>query len=162
MPLATEEQIQDAQNNTIKNAISPQQDKRRVKRILLAEDNHLNQEIITRLLHKKNYEVQRTSDGTKVLSAFSNSEVGYFDAIIMEIRMPVMDGLTATRAIRALDREDAKKIPIIAMSANAYDEDIKKSLDAGMNEHLSKPIETQKLYETLEKLIEKYDAANEK
>lgn len=76
--------------------------------------------------------------------------------------MPVMDGLTATRAIRALDRKDAKKIPIIAMSANAYDEDIKKSLDAGMNEHLSKPIETQKLYETLEKLIEKYDAANEK
>ncbi len=84
---------------------------------------------------------------------FTESEEGAFDIILMDIRMPNMDGLQATRAIRALNRRDAKTVPIIAMSANAYDEDIQKSLDAGMNTHLAKPIEPQKMYETIEKYI---------
>ena len=78
---------------------------------------------------------------------------GYYDAILMDVRMPVMDGLEATRAIRALDRPDAKSIPIIAMTANAFDEDVKQSLQAGMNVHLSKPVEPEHLYETLGRVI---------
>ena len=79
---------------------------------------------------------------------------GYYDAILMDVRMPVMDGLEATRAIRDLDRPDAKSIPIIAMTANAFDEDVKQSLQAGMNAHLSKPVEPERLYETLGRVIQ--------
>ncbi len=153
MPLATEEQRRALHQAAAENASEPKE-KERVARILLAEDHQLNQEIITRLLKKKSYEVQCTADGAQALAAFEDSEIGCFAAIVMDIRMPVMDGLAATRAIRALERPDAKTIPIIAMSANAYDEDVKKSLEAGMNAHLSKPIEPEKLYDTLEKLIE--------
>ena len=84
---------------------------------------------------------------------FAGSEPGYYDAILMDIRMPVMDGLAATAAIRALDRRDAKHIPIIAMTANAFDEDVQQSLQAGMNAHLSKPVEPDHLYQILEELI---------
>lgn len=84
---------------------------------------------------------------------FSEHPAGYYDAILVDIRMPVMDGLNATRAIRALDRPDAKSIPIIAMTANAFDEDVKQSLQAGMNAHLSKPVEPEHLYETLGQMI---------
>lgn len=126
---------------------------RKFARILLADDNELNLEIITRLLQKKGYEVMCTQNGAEALAAFSESAAGYFSAIIMDIRMPVMDGYEATRAIRALDRPDAKTIPVIAMSANAYDEDVRKSLAAGMSLHLSKPIETAKLFQALDELI---------
>lgn len=156
MPIATEEQCRASlsNSNAVKTDKSACKEEKQSIRILLAEDHQLNQEIITRLLKKKNYEVESTSDGTEALSAFSDSSVGYYAAVIMDIRMPIMDGLSAAQAIRELDRPDAKTIPIIAMSANAYDEDVKKSLDAGMNVHLSKPIEPEKLYETLAQLIQ--------
>jgi CheY-like chemotaxis protein len=84
---------------------------------------------------------------------FSGHPEGYYDAILMDVRMPVMDGLTATREIRALERPDAKTIPIIAMTANVFDEDVEHSLTAGMNAHLTKPIEPDRLFATLEQLI---------
>ena len=84
---------------------------------------------------------------------FRNSPPGYYDAILMDVRMPEMDGLEATSAIRALDKPDAKTIPIIAMTANAFDEDVQRSLQVGMNAHLSKPVEPDHLYQTLEELI---------
>lgn len=87
------------------------------------------------------------------IEAFASRPVGYFDAILMDIRMPVMDGLTATKSIRQLKKKSSKTIPIIAMSANAFDEDVEKSKNAGMNAHLSKPIEPEILYHTLAKFI---------
>ncbi len=155
MPIATKEQIssltdKNADTNSLQ---SLHNNSKETIRLLLAEDHPLNQEIITRILQKRNYEVHCVSDGSQALSQFASSEIGYFSAIIMDIRMPVMDGYEATKAIRALDREDAKSVVIIAMSANAYDEDVKKSMAAGMNAHLAKPVEAQKMYETLEEMI---------
>ena len=86
-------------------------------------------------------------------SEFLNSTPDYYDAILMDIRMPIMNGLQAAHAIRALNRTDAKTIPIIAMTANAFDEDIKASLAAGMNAHLAKPVDPEKMFQILEKLI---------
>ena len=86
------------------------------------------------------------------MEIFSEKPAGYYDAILMDVRMPVMDGLSATRAIRALERPDAKTIPIIAMTANVFDEDVERSLAAGMNAHLSKPIEPDRLYAKLAEL----------
>ena len=91
---------------------------------------------------------------------FEKSEVGAYDAILMDIRMPEMDGLEAAAAIRALNRADAKKIPIIALTANAFDEDVQRSLQAGMNAHLTKPVEPDHLYQTLGELI--WERENEK
>ena len=84
---------------------------------------------------------------------FSDSEEGYYDAILMDVRMPEMDGLTATKTIRSLERPDAKIIPIIAMTANEFDEDIERSLQAGMSAHLSKPVDPDRLFDALETLI---------
>lgn len=87
------------------------------------------------------------------MEMFQDSEIGYYDAILMDVRMPEMDGLEATRKIRETDRPDASTVPIIAMTANAFDEDVQRSLQVGMNAHLSKPIEPEKLIQTLEELI---------
>ena len=84
---------------------------------------------------------------------FAQSAEGTYAAVLMDVRMPVMDGLEAAAAIRALDRPDAKSIPIIALTANAFDEDVQRSLQAGMNAHLSKPVESEHLFATLEQLI---------
>ena len=84
---------------------------------------------------------------------FDQSALNHYDAVLMDVRMPVMDGLEATRALRALDREDAKTVPVIAMTANAFDDDVQRSLQAGMSAHLSKPVEPERLYETLDQLI---------
>ena len=92
-------------------------------------------------------------NGEIAVKIFEESEVGYFDVILMDVRMPVMDGLTATRAIRAMERPDAKTVPIVAMTANVFDEDVERSLQAGMNAHLSKPIEPERMYETMARLI---------
>ena len=119
------------------------------KRILLCEDHPLNAEIAVRLLKKVGCEAVRAENGRRGLELFAASAVGEFDGILMDIRMPEMDGLTAARAIRALERPDAKTIPILAMTANAYDEDVEQSLKAGMNAHLAKPIEPLRLYEVL-------------
>ncbi len=119
------------------------------KRVLLCEDHPLNVQIATKLLEKQGMLVDHAENGQVALDMFAQSEIGYYDAILMDIRMPVMDGLSATRAIRQLGRPDALTIPIIAMTANAFDEDVKASLSSGMNEHLAKPIDPQLMYQAL-------------
>lgn len=123
------------------------------RRILLAEDVEINAEIVKRLLTIRGAQVDIAENGEAAVRRFQESAPGYYDAVLMDVRMPVMDGLEATAAIRALDRADARTVPIIAMTANAFDEDVERSLHAGMNAHLSKPVEPQHLYETLEKYI---------
>lgn len=123
------------------------------KKILLVEDHALNAEIAGKILKKAGCEVVWADNGKKGVERFSESEENDFDAILMDIRMPVMTGLEAAKAIRSLERADAKSIPIIAMTANAYDEDIKQSLEAGMNDHLAKPIDPMKIYETLARYV---------
>lgn len=121
----------------------------RGKTILLCEDHPLNIEIAERLLEKVGIQTELAQNGVEAVQVFKQSEIGHFDAILMDIRMPIMDGMSATRKIRALDRADAKTIPIIAMTANAYAEDQKKALAAGMNAHLSKPFQPLALYDLL-------------
>ena len=123
------------------------------RRILLAEDMIINAEIMTMLLESKEVEVELAENGQIAVDMFSESREYYYDAVLMDIRMPVLDGLGATKAIRALSRPDAKEIPIIAMTANAFDEDVQRSLQAGMNAHLTKPVEQDKLFGTLSELI---------
>jgi len=121
----------------------------RGKRILLVEDHPLNTVVAKRLLEKQRMEVVHAENGQEAIDYFVESEIGEFDAILMDVRMPVMDGIMATEKIRALEREDAQKIPIIAMTANAFDEDKQHTCEAGMNAHLAKPIEPRMLYDTL-------------
>ncbi|MDD4851234.1 MAG: response regulator, partial [Gemmiger sp.] len=118
-------------------------------RVLLAEDNEINAEIATDLLEMVNLAVTRVENGEKAVAAFAESQPGYYDAILMDVQMPVMDGYEATRALRALPRPDAKAIPIFAMTANAFTEDVSAALSAGMNGHIAKPIDTAILYRTL-------------
>ena len=123
------------------------------RRVLLVEDHPLNAEIAAALLSAKGVDVLVAENGLRALELFSKSSKGYFDAILMDIRMPVMDGLTACANIRRLSNADATAIPIIAMTANAFDDDVEKSRRAGMNAHLAKPIDAQRLYATLADLI---------
>lgn len=116
------------------------------KNVLLVEDHPLNAEITRRLLEKRGMHVISAENGEEAVSEFSASIPHYFDVILMDIRMPVMDGLEATRAIRALDRKDSSLVPIIATTGDAYLNDIEKSRQAGMNAHLSKPIDPHMLY----------------
>lgn len=125
----------------------------RGRRVLLAEDNALNMEIVEFLLNDVGTKVTRAADGQQAVEAFAASPVGGFDAILMDVMMPVRDGHEATRAIRAMDRPDAKTIPIFAMTANAFAEDRLKALQAGMNEHLPKPIDPDTLYRLLAKYL---------
>jgi len=130
------------------------------RHILLAEDVIINAEIMKEIIRMREAEIDHAENGRIVLEMFANSAVRYYDAILMDVRMPEMDGLEATEAIRALDREDAKTVPIIAMTANAFDEDVQRSLQVGMNAHLSKPVEPEHLYQTLEELIWEADQIN--
>ena len=123
------------------------------QRVLLAEDNALNMEIMEFLLNEVGVKVTKAADGQQAVEAFASSPVGGFDAILMDVMMPVRDGHEATRAIRAMDRPDAKTIPIFAMTANAFTEDRRKALESGMNEHLSKPIDPDALYRLLVKYL---------
>jgi CheY-like chemotaxis protein len=125
------------------------------RRILVAEDVDENAEILIDLLDLEDILCERAENGQIAVDRFMEKPVGYYDAILMDVRMPVMDGLTATRTIRALEREDAKQIPIIAMTANVFDEDVERSLQSGMNAHLSKPIDPDVLYQTLADFINK-------
>lgn len=118
-------------------------------RLLLVEDNELNAEIARLLLEDAGAVITRVGDGQQALDLFREEPAGSFDGILMDVMMPVMDGLTATRAIRGLDRLDAKTIPIIAMTANAFAEDAAKCFDAGMNAHLSKPLDIRKVISTI-------------
>lgn len=119
------------------------------RRVLLAEDNMINAEVALMLLEGKGFHIDRAENGQKALRLFAKSKNGYYDAILMDIRMPLMDGLSAARIIRKLPNGDAGSIPIIAMTANAFEEDIRKSMEAGMNAHLAKPIEPEELFRTL-------------
>ncbi len=132
------------------------------RRILLAEDIQINAEIILMLLQSREMTAELAENGKIAVEMFAKSQPGYYDAILMDMRMPEMDGLEATRVIRAMDRPDAKEIPIIALTANAFDEDVQRSLQAGLNAHLSKPVQTEALYETLESLIPETDRPVEK
>lgn len=123
------------------------------KRILVVEDNELNMEIICTILENYGIKTEQAVTGKEAVRRMEESVPGYYDMIFMDIMMPEMDGLEATRIIRNLDREDCKKIPIYAMSANAFDEDVKRSLASGMNGHLSKPVNLQVLEKTLQKVL---------
>lgn len=123
--------------------------------LLLAEDNELNAEIARTLLEDEGAITTIVNDGQQAVDISSRNKPGTFDAILMDIMMPEMDGLSATKAIRALDREDAGTIPIIAMTANAFDEDEKKCMEAGMNAHLVKPLDIQKMKEAVCRYLNK-------
>ena len=122
-------------------------------RVLLVEDNAINTEVAVALLESKGITVDTAENGLRAIELFSKTEAGFYDAILMDIRMPQMDGLTAANNIRHMSNADAKTIPIIAMTANAFDDDIEKSKAAGMNAHLAKPIEPERLYQVLQDFI---------
>jgi two-component system sensor histidine kinase/response regulator len=119
------------------------------KRVLLFEDNSINAEIATILLKDKGMLVDWVINGKVGLEKFAASEPNYYQVILMDVQMPVMGGIEATKCLRSLKRPDAKKIPIIAMTGNAFSEDVEHCLEAGMNAHLAKPIEPKKMFETI-------------
>ena len=121
--------------------------------ILLAEDNELNMEIAEFVLQNEGADVTKAWDGQEAVELFRNSEPGEFDVILMDIMMPVMNGYETTKMIRSLDREDAKKIPIIAMTANAFTEDRIRAKEAGMDEHVAKPVDVELLIKVIHKLV---------
>jgi len=123
------------------------------KRILLAEDVEINAEIIKSILEMKGIVVEIAFDGLDAVEKYKNHDEKYYDAILMDMMMPRMDGLEATKKIRKMKRMDSKSIPIIALTANAFDEDVQRSLQAGLNAHLSKPVKPEVLYDILKKLF---------
>jgi len=123
------------------------------RHILLAEDKEINSEIMTMVLQMKDMVVDVAANGKIAVDMYSEKEEGYYDAILMDMRMPEMDGITATGIIRKMGRADSASIPIIALTANAFDEDVERSLQAGLNAHLSKPVEPDVLFGTLRRLI---------
>ncbi|MBE6014246.1 MAG: response regulator [Lachnospiraceae bacterium] len=122
--------------------------------VLLAEDKEINAEIMTLVLEAKDIILDYAKNGKEAVEFYATKPEGYYDAILMDMRMPEMDGLEATGEIRHMKRKDSKKIPIIALTANAFDEDVQRSLQAGLNAHLTKPVEPETLYDTLERLIQ--------
>ena len=119
------------------------------RRFLIVEDIEINAEILKTVITEQGGLVEWAEDGEVAVDMFEKSKDGYYDFILMDLRMPHMDGITATGLIRKMDREDAKKVPIIAMTADAFAEDVKKCLDAGMTAHLAKPID----FDTLNKVL---------
>ena len=132
-----------------------EQDVLRGRRVLLCEDHPLNQKVAECLLEKAGMAVEIAENGSVGVDMFSRSSPGYYDAVLMDVRMPVMDGIAATAAIRALPRADAASVPVIAMTANAYEEDAEATRAAGMNAHLSKPVDPDALYGTLAEYLSK-------
>ena len=121
-------------------------------RILLAEDNELNWEVANELLSAHGFELQWAQNGQECVDAFQASEPGSYQVVLMDLRMPLMNGYEATQAIRAMERPDAKAVPIIAMTADAFSEDIQRCLDCGMNAHIAKPLDIRELL----RLIQRY------
>ena len=124
-------------------------------RLLLAEDNKLNAEIIETFLTDEGAVVKVVGDGQQAFEEFDSCKEGTYAAILMDVMMPKLDGMTATRLIRAMNRDDAKSIPIIAMTANAFEEDAKKCIDAGMNVHMAKPLDMDEVIEVIYRLCKK-------
>ena len=156
-PLFASNVIDEFERIARKNSMSIYKDKERAdlkgRHVLMAEDVMINAEIMKQIITMREAEIDHAENGRIALEMFEKSPAGYYDAILMDVRMPEMDGLEATRAIRALDRPDAQTVPIVALTANAFDEDVQRSLQAGMNAHLSKPVDPDHLYQTLEELI---------
>ena len=148
LPLASEEQVR-AYQQPVEEQLPADL---KGRRILLAEDNDLNAEIAMTLLLETGLEVERAADGLLCVAALQNHPADYYDAILMDIQMPHMNGYQATQTIRSL-RDPRRNIPIIAMTANAFDEDCQKALEVGMNEHLAKPIDLDALFKTLERVL---------
>lgn len=123
------------------------------RRILIAEDMMINAEMLKQMLSSSGVHSDIEEDGRALIDRFAESPVGYYDAILMDVNMPVLSGLDAAKEIRRMRRKDAKTIPIVALTANDTSEDVSKSMEAGMNEHLSKPVEPVELYKTLEKVL---------
>ena len=122
---------------------------------MLAEDNRLNQEIATEILREVGIEVDVAEDGEKAVEKVKNASLGQYDLILMDIQMPHMNGYEATKKIRALDDAEKANLPIIAMTANAFEEDKREAANAGMNGHIAKPIDVDKLFETLAEILGK-------
>lgn len=128
------------------------------KRILIVEDNEINREIAVELLEMKGMLTETAVNGEEAVQMFADSKLFYYDLILMDLQMPVMNGIEATEIIRQLNREDAQDIPIVAMTANAFAEDVSKCLEVGMNAHLAKPIEIDAMYECIaQQLQERMD-----
>ena len=124
------------------------------KRILLVEDNELNREIAEELIGVTGASVESAEDGVQAVEMFKEAAEGYYDLILMDVQMPHMDGYEATRCIRALGRSDAQKVPIFAMTANAFAEDVQKSREAGMNAHISKPLNIRAVYKQMNRYLQ--------
>ena len=120
--------------------------------VLLVEDNEINCEIVEFMLRDAGAQVVTANNGKAAVDAFAASALGTFDCILMDLMMPVMSGYEATRMIRALARTDAKTVPIIALSANAFEEDVALAKDAGMNEHLAKPVDVRRMFQVMGRL----------
>ena len=149
--IASKEEVYGSQNTIQPSAIHTIKG----KRILLVEDNELNAEIAKTVLEDVGALITRVENGRQALELFKEKPAGTFDAILMDLMMPVMDGYTATRKIRSLERSDAKTIPIIAMTANAFQEDAEKCISVGMNAHLAKPLDIEKVIMTICHLVKK-------
>ena len=130
--------------------------------ILLAEDNELNREIAAFVLEDEKISVTQAVNGEEALTIFENKPAYYFDAILMDIMMPEMDGYQATEAIRNCEKKDAKTVPIIAMTANAFEDDRRRTKEAGMNAHLTKPLNVPELMKTIGILCNRSAKDNEK
>ena len=156
-PLFASNVIDEFERIARKNSMSIYKDVARAdlkgRHILMAEDVMINAEIMKQIISIREASIDHAENGKIVVEMFEKSPIDYYDAILMDVRMPEMDGLEATRAIRALDRPDALMVPIVALTANAFDEDVQQSLQVGMNAHLSKPVDPEHLYQTLEELI---------
>ena len=156
-PLSAARFLEEIERVARRGNLTASQEKKRAdlagRRILLAEDMEVNAEIIMDVLELENIEADHAKNGRIAVEMFEDSACGEYAAILMDVRMPEMDGLEATEAIRAMSREDAKRVPIVALTANAFDEDVQRSLQAGMNAHLSKPVETDYLIRVLGELV---------
>jgi len=121
-------------------------------RVLLVEDNEINCEIVEFMLREAGAEVVTANDGKEAVDLFAEAAPGTFDCILMDLMMPVMSGYEAAHVIRGMNRSDAKSVPIIALSANAFEEDVALAKDAGMNEHLAKPVDIRKMFALMNRL----------
>ena len=149
-------------NVTLKVAAKPEQEQSSEakeidftgKRLLLVDDMEINREIALAILESSGFEVEEACDGKEAVEKIENADVGYFDAVLMDIQMPVMNGYDAARAIRSLSNDKLSAIPIIAMTANAFEEDKKAAREAGMNGHVAKPIDVEELMSTLGNVLD--------